>query len=106
MKSKNWFVLLGLLLFGLLGCATTATDHAGHDHGMAAKGEPERITIDQVLARMQQGQPIVFLDSRNTTAWSEGSIKIPEAIRVGNNEQLAAVMQELPKDSFIVTYCT
>ena len=106
MKSNNWVVLLGLFLFGLLGCTTTATDHAGHDHSTAAMEEPQRITIDQVLARMQQGQPVVFLDSRRVDAWDQAATKIPGAIRVGNNQQLAEVMQELPKDSFIVTYCT
>lgn len=106
MNLKKWSAIPVLLLLGLLACATPPAEHAGHDHATEPVGEPERISIDQVLARMQRGEPIVFLDSRRVDAWDQATTKIPDAIRVGNNEQLAAVMQELSRDDFIVTYCT
>lgn len=106
MKQRRWIAIFSLLFAGLFACAMPPAEHTEHNHSAATGEDPERITIDQVLARMQRGEPIVFLDSRNVTAWEEGTIKIPDALRVGNNKQLAEVMKELPKESFIVTYCT
>lgn len=106
MKQRRWIAVFSLLLAGLFACAMPPVDHSEHNHSVVTGQDPERITIDQVLTRMQRGEPIVFLDSRNVVAWEEGGIKIPDAIRVGNNEQLGEVMKELPKNSFIVTYCT
>jgi len=106
MKTRKWLYMLSFVFWGLAACTMPSAEHAGHDHSAAVSEDPERISIDQVLARMQQGDPIVFLDSRRVDAWDQATTKIPGAIRVGNNEQLAAVMLELPRDSFIVTYCT
>lgn len=115
MKISAWVGLCSLVLFGLGGCAQaqrqTAHDHShdhGHDHGQAAvaKTGSETISIDQVKQQMTQGTAIIFIDTRNDLAWGSSDSQIPGAIRIGNNQQLAAAIKDLPKDSFIVPYCT
>lgn len=100
MKARfKWFLLVAF--FPLMACAPATS---GHDH--SAQAEPERITVAQVLEKLAQGEKIVFVDTRNDAAWGAAESKIPNAIRVGNDEQLARFIQDYPKDSFIVAYCT
>lgn len=104
------FTKLGLgflILIGLAACAPTV--HQG-EHTHVSQGtkavEPTRITIDQVRERLAQGQDLVFLDARNDVDWGLAESKIPGAIRVGNNQQLATLVKELSRERFIVPYCT
>lgn len=96
-----------LLLLGISACAPTV-NQAEHTHlPQEAKAvELERITIDQLRERMDQGQKLVFLDSRNDVDWGLAQSKIPGAIRIGNNQQLRDLAEELPRENVIVTYCT
>ncbi len=103
MNSLKWAVVLCLAVFGLLACGPTQAQHAGHSE---TTDTPERITIDKILTKMQSGEQIVFLDSRNDHAWSQATSKIPGALRVSNNGHLRQLINELPKDQFVVTYCT
>lgn len=105
MKTQTLIAILSLTLFGLLACAPS-TQMAEHTHPEVTANELERITISQVLARLNRGEPIVFLDSRNEVDWGLADTKIPGAIRVGNNEQLSQRLVEMPKEQFIVPYCT
>lgn len=61
--------------------------------------------MEEVKARMESGQEIAFIGTRNGSAWSHSSKIIPGAIRVRGVQEFAAVMQTLPKETFIVTYC-
>jgi len=100
MRSRfilHLLTLVGLALFGCTSGGITA-DHSDNN--------PPRITIDQVVQKMNQGDSIVFLDTRNDIDWGKGKTKIPGAIRVRNNEELAQIYKTIPKDQFIVTYCT
>lgn len=67
---------------------------------------PLRIEIADVGARMESGQEIVFIDTRNGSAWSHSDKIIPGAIRVRGAEEFSDVMKTLAKETFIVTYCT
>lgn len=103
----------GLMLIWLAACAPPP-QHASHDHNhnhdhapaTVAKGEPTAITIDQLRKQMDQGTAIVFIDTRNELAWQTSETQIPGSIRISNNAQLAELIKDLPKDSFIVAYCT
>lgn len=111
MNVSAWVGLCSLALFGLIGCAHPpqhATHDHSHDHGEAtvATAGTEAISIDQVRQQLAQGTAIIFIDTRNELAWGSSESQIPGAIRIGNNQQLAAAIKELPKDSFIVPYCT
>ena len=67
--------------------------------------EATRITTDEVKERMDRGEPLAFLDTRNPTAWAESDQKLPSAIRVPA-EELDQHLDEIPKDRAVITYCT
>jgi hypothetical protein len=64
-----------------------------------------RVTVDEVKARMDRGEPFVFLDTRNATAWGEANTKLPGAVRMSADE-VEGRLGELPHDRAIITYCT
>jgi rhodanese-related sulfurtransferase len=67
--------------------------------------EATRITTDEVKERLDRGEPFTFVDTRNPTAWAESDKKLPNALRVPA-DQLAAHLNEIPKDRAVITYCT
>ena len=67
--------------------------------------EPTRITIDEAKERTDRGEPLVFVDSRNSEAWATSSVKLPGAVRVPSDD-VENHFQELARDRAIVTYCT
>ena len=67
--------------------------------------EPDRIMIDEVKKRMDNGESILFIDTRNPTSWGESDVKLPGAWRIHLSE-LEKHLDELPRDRQIVTYCT
>jgi rhodanese-related sulfurtransferase len=67
--------------------------------------EPDRITINEVKKRMDRGEPILFIDTRNSHDWGESDVKLPGALRIHISE-LEQHLAELPRDRLIVTYCT
>ncbi len=67
--------------------------------------EATRITVDEVRERMERGEEFAFVDTRNPKAWAEADQKLPHAIRVPGDE-LAAHVNEIPRDRAVITYCT
>jgi rhodanese-related sulfurtransferase len=67
--------------------------------------EPTRVTVDEVKERMERGEPVAFLDTRNPQAWGEAETKLPGAIRVPADE-LEGHLDEIPRDRVVITYCT
>ncbi|HKJ04979.1 MAG TPA: hypothetical protein VJ974_05225 [Geopsychrobacteraceae bacterium] len=72
---------------------------------LADSHDPKRILASEVMERLNMGEDILFLDTRTSYDWSSARTKIKDAIRV-NNEVLARIAKETPKDKLIVTYCT
>jgi rhodanese-related sulfurtransferase len=64
-----------------------------------------RITIEEVKKRMDAGEHILFVDSRNPAEWGMTDRKIPGAIRVGVGE-VAEKITTIPEGALIVAYCT
>lgn len=64
-----------------------------------------RVTVDEVKARLDRGEPIAFLDDRNPQAWGEADTRLPGAIRVPADE-VERHLDEIPRDRAVVTYCT
>lgn len=64
-----------------------------------------RISVEDLRSRLDGGEDIFFVDTRNPTAWAEAKTKLPGAIRVPADlvEQHVA---DIPRDRTIVTYCT
>ena len=71
-----------------------------------AADQPPRIMIDEVKAKMDSGQNIIFLDTRTGSEWASSTQIIPGAIRVRGGADFSAILAKVPKDAFIVTYCT
>ena len=67
--------------------------------------EPKRITVDEVKRRMDEGESILFIDTRNPHDWGESDVKLPGALRIHFSE-LERHVKELPHDRTIVAYCT
>lgn len=67
--------------------------------------EATRITVDEVRERLDRGEEFAFVDTRNPKAWAESEQKLPHAIRVPA-EELAAHLNEIPRDRAVITYCT
>lgn len=66
---------------------------------------PTRVSPAEIKQRLDMGEPVLFLDTRNPAAWDESSIKIPGAYRVHYSE-LKKHISKLPRDRIIVPYCT
>jgi rhodanese-related sulfurtransferase len=67
--------------------------------------ELERISAAEVKKRLESGEPILIIDTRNQHDWGASGEKIPGAVRIHFSE-LAQRLGELPRDRIIVTYCT
>ena len=64
-----------------------------------------RISPEEVNARVLAGEPIVFVDARNSKAWKESDRKIPDAIRVPADE-VEKHLNEIDRNATVITYCT
>jgi rhodanese-related sulfurtransferase len=69
----------------------------------------DRVTAEEVMRRMDRGEAVIFVDTRNPQAWSQSNEKLPGAIRIPVGEvegHLNEIPKSGPKDRWIVTYCT
>jgi len=64
-----------------------------------------RITVDEVRKRMQAGEQLMFLDTRNPHAWAQSDVTLPGALSVPLDE-FEKHLSEIPTDKPLVAYCT
>lgn len=67
--------------------------------------EATRVTIDEVKERLDRGEELVFVDTRNPQAWGESDSKLPGAIRVPAGE-IEQHLDQIPTGRTVITYCT
>lgn len=67
--------------------------------------DPERIEVGEVKARLERGEPLVLIDSRSSSSWSNSSLKIKGTLRIPE-EEVEERLKELPQGRPIVIYCT
>ena len=67
--------------------------------------EVTRVTVDEVKERLDRGEPLAFIDTRNAKAWEESNQKAAGAIRVPS-DKLLEHLEEIPRDRTVITYCT
>ena len=67
--------------------------------------EVKRITIDETKNRIDKGESVFFIDTRNPHDWGESDLKLPGARRIHFSE-LEQHLNELSSDGLIVPYCT
>ena len=65
----------------------------------------QRITVKDGKERLDRGEDIFFVDTRNPKAWGEAETKLPGAIRVPA-DQVEQHFADIPRDRPIVSYCT
>jgi hypothetical protein len=70
-----------------------------------ADQSPERITVAQVQQLLENGDKVVFLDTRRGSDWDTSEVKLPNAIRIQDSAALASAIDSLPRTGKIVTYC-
>ena len=66
---------------------------------------PEPLTASAAKEALDAGEPIVFVDARNPTAWGSSQEKLPGAIRIPVDE-VRPHLAEIPRGALTVTYCT
>lgn len=67
--------------------------------------DAHRIGVDEVRQRLERGEEILFIDTRNPHDFASSDVKIPLALRMAADE-IGDHIAELPHDGPIVTYCT
>jgi rhodanese-related sulfurtransferase len=67
--------------------------------------ETTRVTVDELRERMNRGEQLFFVDTRNPTAWGEAETKLPGAARVPADE-VDKHLSDIPRDRTVITYCT
>ena len=65
----------------------------------------ERVTVEDVMGRLDRGERVFFVDSRNPQAWGDADVKLPGAVRVPA-EEVEKHFADIPRDRMVVTYCT
>ena len=67
--------------------------------------EPLRVTAKEVIERMNRGEDVYFVDTRNPQAWAAADTKLPGAVRVPA-DAVEQHLADMPRDRMIVAYCT
>ena len=67
--------------------------------------EPNRITVAEVVRRIDQGEPLVFVDARSPKSFGESDEGIGGAIRVPPDD-VARNVAEVPAYRTVITFCT
>lgn len=74
----------------------------------AREGEklPERVSLEEVLALQQRGEPIVMLDVRSRRSFEQSGVTDPGSLRL-DPEQAGreALRLGLPREAWLVAYC-
>src|SRR5215831_2147946 len=93
----------GLLLISclLIAGSVAMARQNGHDDNK----ETPRMTVAELLARLEKHTPIVIVDSRSESSWEGSDKQIKGSVRIPV-DQIEARMSELPKDKEIVIYCS
>ena len=99
-RHRRWLrpLIIGLSLFMLLAGAC-GRKSAVKQTAIA------RITPEEAKARLDDGEPITFVDSRSAGAWAGAVAKIPGAFRIPPHD-IPDDVSEIPKANAVVVYCT
>jgi rhodanese-related sulfurtransferase len=66
---------------------------------------PSPLTVGQVQDLVDNGQAVLFIDSRNPIAWGSTRVKLPGALRMPIDE-VERHLATLPRDRHLIVYCT
>ena len=63
-----------------------------------------KVTPEKAKALLDQGQ-VVFLDARSPEDWGRSSVQLPGSLRLAP-EQVMPRVQQWPRGSSVIAYCT
>jgi rhodanese-related sulfurtransferase len=63
-----------------------------------------RVPVDEVLARLDRGEQIAFVDARREEEWRSSNQKLPGAVRLSPDAE--ETLPLIAPDRAVVTYCT
>jgi len=98
---KSTLAILWLTAVGSLASARAY----GHQEGHKDDQDAPRITVAELLAKLDKQAPIVIVDSRSEGSWEGSDKQIKGSVRIPI-DQIESRMTELPKDKEIVIYCS
>ena len=81
------------------GTASETTAQGSED------ADVERITVDELKAKIAKNEPITILDDRSEGSYESSETQIKGSIRITVDE-IQSRSKEIPRDREIVTYCT
>jgi rhodanese-related sulfurtransferase len=67
--------------------------------------KPQLMNVEDAWRLVQEGANPFFIDTRNAKHWGQSDIKIPGAVRIWR-EELAARLDEVPRNKTVIIYCT
>jgi hypothetical protein len=68
-------------------------------------GEIERITVDELKAKIAKNEPVTIIDSRSQGSYDGSNQKIKGALRIPASD-IESRLNEIPRDKEVVVYCT
>jgi hypothetical protein len=68
-------------------------------------GEIERITVEELKAKIAKNEPVTIIDSRSQGSYDGSNQKIKGAIRISASE-IESRLNQIPRDKEVVIYCT
>jgi hypothetical protein len=77
---------------------------ASHSKAAAAQ-EIERITVEELKAKLAKREPVTIIDSRSSSSYESSEAKIKGSVRIASDE-VEARLKEIPRDKEVVVYCT
>ena len=78
---------------------------AGEEKPATPAAEIERITVEELKAKIAKNEPVTIIDSRSQGSYDGSNQKIKGAIRIPANE-IESRLKEIPRDKEVVIYCT
>lgn len=64
-----------------------------------------RITPQEAHHKLESGERVTFIDTRNPAAWASADQQLPDAIRVPVAE-VDQHLDKIPRDGTVIAYCT
>ena len=87
------------------GLARVIAERNGRSGTQRMVENPSRLTVADVNALIERGEPLAFIDSRNPIAWGSSKVKLPGALRIPIDE-VERHLPTLPRDRRLIVYCT
>ena len=80
-------------------------DHTSAGHKSHDAAEADRITVEELKAKIEKNEPVTIIDLRSESSYESSDKKIKGSVRMITDE-IESRLKEIPRDTLVVTYCT